>query len=443
VSIVNAGAGEPVRAALPPLSRNRDYNLLWTSQVVSQLGTQLAFIAFPLLILATSHSPVQMGIVAGTGAAVRIAANVPAGMIVDRYSRKKIMLTCEAIRAAAFAGLATSLLTGTYSFSYILAVVVIEGLCGSLFTPAEQASLPRVVPRAQLSAAIARNTARPFVAGLLGPVAGGLLFAFQRMLPFLADAISYALSFAGLLFLRLPRRGTGAAVKSGAFEGIRWVLRQRVIRVTLTWVAASNLIFAALVIVILAVAGRAHASSGEIGLMMTTYGAGGLLGATVAARLHAALPPSVIVLGFSWIAAAMTLVMTAVPGGEPLGLVISSVAFFAPAANTTILTYEMMITPDELRGRLSATVGLCTGVAGALGPLLGGFLIDVTDRRTALLACSASLAVVALVATLSPTMRRFPILDKGMPENVSPETGSADADGAGTDSAEVGADSAP
>jgi len=423
---VNAGAGEPGRAAVSPLSHNRDYNLLWTSQVISQLGTQLAFIAFPLIILATSHSPVQMGIVAATGAAVRIAANVPAGMIVDRYSRKKIMLTCEAIRAAAFAGLATVLLTGTYSLSYVLAVAVIEGLCGSLFTPAEQSSLPRVVPREQLSAAIARNTARPFVAGLLGPVAGGLLFSFQRMLPFLADAISYALSFIGLLFLRLPHRetgsGHGAVGKGGAFEGFRWVLRQRVIRVTLMWVAASNFIFAALVIVILAVAGRAKASPGEIGLMMTTYGAGGLLGATVAARLHAALPAPVIVLGFSWIAAVMTSVMTTVPAGVPLGLVLGSVAFFAPAANTTILTYEMMITPDELRGRLSAAVGLCTGVAGALGPLLGGFLIDETDRRASLLICSACLAAIALTATLHPTTRRFPTLSDGTPDTVSKES---------------------
>jgi predicted MFS family arabinose efflux permease len=295
-------------------------------------------------------------------------------------------------------------------------VAVVEGLFASMFGPAEEATVPRIVHDEQLPTAVARNTARTYIAGLVGPGLGGFLFSIHRMVPFLVDAISYAVSFVGLLFLRLPPREPVAAaddepVKESLFEGFGWVLRHRVIRTTLVWIVGSNLVFAALVIVILALAGEHEAGPGEIGIMMSFFGVGGLLGAVVAPRMHAALPAPVIVLGFSWIAAALTTAMAFAPGGLALGAILGVVAFFAPVANTTIITYQMTVTPDEYRGRLSGVTGLCGGVAGALGPLAGGLLMTGTGGgATGVLACATSLAAIATAATLSPTLRRFPTL---------------------------------
>lgn len=409
---LTAPASPPV-----PLSRNRNYNLLWVTQVVSELGSDISYIAFPLLILATSGSPLQMGIVSATVAAAHLVGELPGGMLADRWNRKKIMVACEGIRALVLGSLAVALILGWFSFAHVLVVAVLEGLLSSLFGPAEEATVPNIVPEEQLSTAVARNTARTYLAALLGPAIGGLLFSLHRMVPFLVDAFSYAVSFVGLLFLRLPAREPAPAPDTEeASGGVSWVLRHRVIRTTLLWVIVSNLIFSALVIVILAVAGANRAGPSQIGLMMALFGAGGLLGAVVAARLHAALPAPVIVLGFSWIAAVMTALMTAVPGGLVLGLILGVVAFFAPVANTTIITYQMMITPDELRGRLSGITGLSAGAAGALGPLLGGILMTTAGGSTGVLVCAAALAVIALGATLNPTLRRFPTLRAGSAE---------------------------
>jgi MFS family permease len=414
MSVVNAVTGAAPPSGPPPLSRNRNYNLLWITQVVSELGSDISYIAFPLLILVTSGSPLEMGIVAAASAAAHMVGELPGGLLADRWDRKKIMLLCEAVRALAVGSLAVTLLLGMYSFEHILAVAILEGLFSAMFGPAEDATVPRIVPEEQLASAVARNTARTYIAGLVGPAVGGFLFSIHRMVPFLVDAISYAVSFVGLLFLRLPPRkssgdtGSEPAFGGGLRAGLAWVLRQRVIRTTLVWVIVSNLVFAALVIVILAIAGEQHAGPGEIGIMMAFFGVGGLLGAIAAARLHAALPAPLIVLGFSWIAAVMTAAMTLVPGGVALGVILGVVAFFAPVANTTIITYQMVITPDELRGRLSGITGLCAGVAGALGPLLGGILMAVLGSGSGVLVCSLALAAIALGATLSPTMRRFP-----------------------------------
>nr|QEO73560.1 major facilitator transporter [uncultured bacterium] len=426
MSVVNAEVGGTGSTAPPPLSRNRNYNVLWSSQVISELGQEISFIAFPLLILATSGSPLEMGIVAAATMVAQMLATIPGGVLADSWDRKKIMLMCEGVRALALGGLAVYLLFFGYSFAVVLTVAIIEGAFSAMFEPAEDAALPRVVPRSQLSNAVARNEARTYIAGLIGPAVGGFLFGVSRVMPFVIDAISYLVSFVMLLFLRVPRGRERAGVtdggeedldeddedddEGGLLDGFRWVLADRVIRATLIWVVVSNLMFNALAIIILAIAGEAHVGAGEIGLMMACFSAGGLLGAAVAARLHAAIGPSVIVIGFSWIAAVMTAVMIFAPHGIMLGVILGVVAFFAPVANTSITTYQMLVTPDEYRGRLSSLVGLCGGAAGALGPLLGGVLMSVASGSTGVLICSAGLTAIALGATLSPTLRRFPKL---------------------------------
>jgi MFS family permease len=291
-------------------------------------------------------------------------------------------------------------------------VVVLEGVLGSVFEPAEHAALPQAVPEEQLSAALARNAARPFIATLLGPAAAGFLFTVHPMGPFLTTAMMLALSFGALLALRLPARRTPAADgadsadsadeatgPTGSAAGFRWVLGNPVIRATLLWMMATNLVFTALLVVILARSGEEQVGPGQIGLMMACLGAGGLLGAVLAPKLYEALPPKVLVLGFAPVAAAAT----------ALGLLLGAAAFLAPAANTAVLTYQLTVAPDELRGRLSSVAAFCSGGAGALGPLLGGLLMARNGHGAAgVLICAAGLGLVALGALCSPALRSFP-----------------------------------
>ena len=415
---MNLSPADALPSSQKPLSRNRNYNILWSSHFFSDLGSEITFVAFPLLILAVSGSPLQMGLVSSALAIARMAANVPAGVIADRLDRRAVMLVCQGIRGVAMGGLALTLILDRYSFAYVLVAAVIEGLLSSVFGPAEDASIPQVVPREQLSQAVARNTARPFVASLLGPVAAGFLFTVQRVIPFVVDAVLLVLSFFGLLFLRLPvreKKEVEATVRADVAGGFRWVLGNRVIRTTLVWVVLFNLLFHALVIIILASAGEDHVGAGEMGLMMAFLGAGGLIGGVVAARLQAALPAPLIIIGFSWIAAVMTAAMAAVPSGVLLGVLLGGSIVFAPVANTVVLTYQMVITPDELRGRLSGIVAFCAGGAGAIGPLAGGLLMS-GGSDLGILACAGGLAVVAAGATLSPTLRKFPTIREGAVE---------------------------
>jgi MFS family permease len=409
-----------VRGAGPvPLHRNRDYTVLWSGQLLSELAAEMVMVGFPLLVLAMHGSAVQVGMVTSVLATAHLLATLPAGAIADRWDRRRLMLLCQGVRVTAVISLAAALAFGRYSFGLLVVIAIVEGLFGAMFDPAEHAALPQVVPESQLAAAVARNAARPFVATLLGPAAVGLLFRAHPMNPFVANAVMLALSFAALLFLRLPRRVEASADDTDDTGGIRaevvatarWIIRNTVIRTTLVWMVFANLVFSALVVVILVRSGEDNVSTGELGLMMSCFGAGGLLGALLAARLHAALPAPVILLGFSWVLAAATGLMAIVPSGLPLGVLLGAAALLAPVANTTVLTFQMVTTPDALRGKVSGIAGLCSGVAGALGPMIGGLVVARTGAGVSgVLICAAGLTLVAIGTTLSPTLRRFPTL---------------------------------
>ncbi|MFD9741752.1 MFS transporter [Umezawaea sp. NPDC059074] len=398
-----------------PLARNRNYNILWSSLLFSELNNAILAIAFPLLVLATSGSVAELGVVLTVLAAATMLATVPAGVVADRWNRKRVMLVCQAVRIVSLVVGCLVVLRGLDPFPYLVAMALLEGLAGSVFAPAEDAALPQVVPTSQLSQAIARNTARPFVANLLGPVAAGLLFGVHHVLPFLLGAAMLFVSFAALLFLSLPYRAEveedeEAGVGADLVEGFRWVLRHPVIRATMVWLVFTQLFFSALVLIVLTASGEYDLAPGVTGVMMAFLGAGGILGAVFASKMVDLLPSSVIVVGFTMVTAAMTAVMALVPPGIPLGLVLFATAFFIPVTATTVMTYQMVVTPDELRGRLSGIVGLGAEGASALGPLAGTAMVVLAGGRstTSLLVCGACLAVVAVGSLLSPTLRRFP-----------------------------------
>ncbi len=168
--------------------------LLLGGQVVSTVGTRVSAIAFPLLVLAQTRSPAKAGVVGFAQTLPYLLFFLPAGALVDRWDRKRVMLVADAGRALAFASLPVALALDRLTFAQIVAVAFLEGSLFVFFMLSESAALPQVVPAEQIPAAIASNQARVQGADLAGQPLGGFLFGVSRMLPFVADAVSYALS---------------------------------------------------------------------------------------------------------------------------------------------------------------------------------------------------------------------------------------------------------
>src|SRR4051794_21048945 len=144
------------------LWRNRDFNLLWISQAGSDAGTAISALAVPLLVLALTAAPVQAGLVGTLGLVATVVCRLPAGVLVDRADRRRIMLTCDAVRLVAYLGLAVAVLRGQATLGLVVAVVLISSAANAFFGTAEHSSLRTLVRPEQLSDAVARNEARSY-----------------------------------------------------------------------------------------------------------------------------------------------------------------------------------------------------------------------------------------------------------------------------------------
>ncbi len=203
------------------LWRNRDFLLLWGGQIVSSIGTQVSQLALPLLILALTHSPAQAGLLAAIRGLPYLLLVLPAGALVDRWDPRRVMLICDTGRALALASVPIALALGHLSLTQLYVVSLLEGMLFVFFDQANSNCFVRVVAKDDLPAAVAQNQAIYGTSALVGPALGGLLFGLGRGVPFLADAVSYAVSVAAVFAIHSrcpapgPRLGDDAEPERG------------------------------------------------------------------------------------------------------------------------------------------------------------------------------------------------------------------------------------
>jgi len=116
-------SGEEMTPKRPgPLWRNLDYMLLWGGQVVSNVGTQVSTLAFPLLILALTRSPAQAGLAGALRALPYLIFSLPAGALIDRWDRKRVMILCDIGRAISMASIPFALAIGRLTVLHLFLV---------------------------------------------------------------------------------------------------------------------------------------------------------------------------------------------------------------------------------------------------------------------------------------------------------------------------------
>jgi MFS family permease len=390
---------------------NREFRLLWAGQAISALGSQISFVAYPLLVLAVTGSPAKAGIV-GFAFNVPVAAlALPAGALADQINRKHLMIASDAVRAVALATLPVALAIGTVPFAQIVAVAFIDGTGFVVTYTAERGAVRQLVEPDLLGEAVARNEARSFGAMLAGPPLGGLLFGLGRAIPFLADSVSYAASVITKLLITTDFQDVRVdSDPRSAREGLRWVWERPFFRLCSLLFAGSNPLFTGLYLLIVVLAKHGGASSAAVGLMLGIAAAGGLLGAMLAPRLQRTLSPRTVLIGENWMMALAIPLMLAT--GDPLllGLIMAAIELITPVTNSIVVAFRVALTPDRLQGRVQAASTLISFSAGWAGPLLVGVLLEHAGSTATILALSGWAALLAIGATASRSFRHPPEL---------------------------------
>jgi MFS family permease len=397
--------------AAPPVSlwRNRSFNLMWSSQFLSDLGSNMSFLAFPLLVLALTGSPVTAGVVGTGGAVARLAVRLPAGVIVDRVDRKRLMIACDAARFLAYAGLAALVATGHASIPAIIVAAVVDAIGGGLFNTAELSAIRNIVAIDQVPAATARNEARNSAAGLIGPPIGGVLFSIGRAIPFLADAISYAVSMTGVALIRQPlqqeRTKRAGHPITELRDGLRFAWGEPFIRATVLIAPAVNIGFNGIIFAIVLILRRQGVAPALIGTVDTIIAIGGLLGAFCAGAIQKRLSLRTTILGISWAGVALFASGAFLTHSILLAVPVALAIFLSPATNSALFGYVAAVTPDELQGRVMSVVFTAAMSLSSVAPLIAGVLVATVGAVGTVLAFAGVMAVAAAIATASRGIR--------------------------------------
>jgi MFS family permease len=397
-----------------PLRRNRDFVLLQAGQLLSNAGTQSTQIAYPLLVLALTHSPARAGIVAFARALPLWLFALPGGLAADHFRRKGLMIAADAVRAAALAALGVVILLGDVAFWEIPVVAFVEGAGSAVFAAATMGAMRSVVPTPQLPMATSVLTARFAVVRLAGPPLGGVLFGLARSLPFLADAGSYAFSTASLAAMRTPfqeeREQESGPMLRRLLEGVRFLWANPFLRTIVLLFSLAQFILPGVTLALVVIGKRQGLTSGEIGGLVAAAGVFLLLGSVLAPFVRRLLPTRIlIVLEFwTWAGCALFLVW---PSVYVLAASILPTMVAIPTTDSVVWPYQLSLTPDRLQGRMQAAVSSITTGLGTIGPLVAGFLLANVSERATIAVFAAAGVTIALAGTLSPAIRSAPSLD--------------------------------
>ncbi|MGW2270228.1 MFS transporter [Streptomyces yangpuensis] len=406
-------SGEQSPSAQHPLRGNRKFQLLWIGSTASALGTQLSALAYPLLVLALTGSPGMAGLVGGVGFAATLVLSLPAGVWVDRWDRRRVLLSCEAVRSLAIATVAVAIVMDRLTLTHLIAVAAVNGAASALFVPAREVAIRSVVPPEQLAAAYAQEHVRIHGATLVGPPLGGWLFGLGRVVPFVADAVSYAVSLVAIALARVPRRvegasatATGRTMRSDIAEAARWLWNQRLLRAICVLAMAVNLGAGMLSLPTIVLIQERGGDSTVIGIVMAGAGVGGLLGSMVANRIARLLPINHLLLAVCAVDALLLLGMTAPLGPYWPGVVMLLTALIAPALSIPLQVQIAQQTPPEMMARVQSLLGVTISAITPVAPIVGGFLTEGVGATWAIVVGAAMFAVCSLVGLASPTLRR-------------------------------------
>ena len=392
------------------LWRNRDYLLLWSGQAFSDIGGSVSELAYPLLVLAITRAPAQAGFVAALRAAPAVLISLLAGVLVDRWNRRWVMVVCDIGRAVCLASIPVAYALGHLTIWQLYVTALSEGALTVVFNLAKTAAVTQVVEREQLTAAVAREELVEGTTALCGPPLSGALYTAGALLPFLADALSYAVSIVTLALIRAPfqpERSAGRRrIWSEMTEGVRWVARQPFILTMTLLMGAGTLVLSSESLVIIILAERQRAGAFVIGLIIAVSGIGAILGSLLAPRLKRRLSVGHSILLARWYFALSWPLYALFPVAPMLGALQFGTGVIDPIEDVPYFSHRLELIPDELKGRVLSACRMFPGTIRPLGLALTGVLIQRFGIFPTIWLQCLWLFVTAGIVTLIPYVRR-------------------------------------
>lgn len=408
------------------LWRNQDFLRLWTGQTLSQFGSQISYVAIPLIAVVTlGASATEMGIL---GALVRLPmlGFLLFGVYIDRMRKRPVLIWSDLGRAAVLALVPLLYVMDSLTLGVLYAVVFVLSLLSVLFQVAYRSYFPSLVPlrhlgdgngKLQLSESLAQTAGPGAAAALIKVVAAPLLI--------MIDVLSYLFSAIAILLIRkreevpTPDDETAGSVHRAIWAGFRWVMDQPMIRpLAIASGLYSFFVMGAMqsIYVLFLLRGGPNLPVEWVGIVMATGGVGAILGATLSVRTMRRVGIGPTLLWSTVIGNCALLLVPFASGPVWLAAGMLGLSQFVVWASNQVffvsnMTLVQSITPPHLQARVIGTIYSLGLIPAPLGALGAGLLGEGLGLRPAILLAviaGAILPILLLVFSPIPKVKEIP-----------------------------------
>lgn len=392
-------------ASLRPL-RSRNYALVWSAALVSNVGTWMQTVALGFVVTRNTHNPLWTG-------AIAAAAFIPIGLLspvggalADRFDHRRWLMVTTVAEAAFAAGLAVTAAAGDEQAWLLTAIAFAGGCASAIGFPTYQAMLPRLVPSDDLLAAVTLSSAQFNLGRVIGPaLAGVVLVTGGAAWTFAANACSFGAVVVALVLVRLPAREPlprGPGLVARMLDGARLAWAEPGCRSAVVLIGIVAFIGSPFIALVPAMAVNAlHAGARGTSALVTAQGVGAVLGALalpVLAAWRGQGPTVRVALAAFPVALAG---YGAVHGLWPDVLAIAVVGCCYIGVLSGLNTVVQVRAPAEARGRVLGIYMMALGAIYPVGAVVEGALERAVGVRP--VTVGAGIALVAVLGAVAAT----------------------------------------
>lgn len=394
--------------------RVRDFRCLWFSNVSQEVGRQLGVLALSVTAVVVLEAAAwQVGLITALGTSAYLVIGLPAGVWVDRWRKRPVLVTADLLRAAATVSVPVAYLADRLTIEHLMLVAAVLSFTSVFSDTAQTAFVPTIVGTAHVSEATARLQSTDTTMQVVGPaLAAALLTAVAAPLLYLVTAVTGVLSAGAAWSIRAsePRQKgvQHAPFRRSIGNGFSFIRRHPALRVFMVTNALINTgagVFATLIVLValddFGLTASSYALAGSVGAT------GGILGSLIAMPIRNRLGAIRTMLFCYWLLPLAGLIL---PLGYVLpapGAVFVAATFFSfglvvvvSAISAAGLRAE--VTPPDMMGRVSSANRFVTLGAMPVGALLAGLLAGPLPYGVVLLLSPGLIAVAATIFLVSP-----------------------------------------
>lgn len=396
----------------PSVFRSPAFTRFYIGQALSYVGDGLRTLAIPLLVFKLTGSALSLGVTFALEIMPFALFSVIGGSLADRIARRRLMLTCDAVRFVIMLLFTVAYATGMLTLPFLYAGVVLLAVSGAVFLGSQSSSIPYLLGKDRAKAAVSVLIATEQSVGLIAPPVGGAMFALLGPLPALAiNAVTYLTSQISIASVADfgPEEPSGVPsvreIASDIRAGWQFLMNDVALRsLTFSQLAMNTFGILGFVAVIPYLKREFGASDAVVGITFGAFALGAVIGSVVGGRTHWPFGRAIVI---SHIFDAIAWCPTIWTHSLPVAIIaMATSSACATFSVTTLIAWRMRIIPELMIGRVFGVIRLIVLIGMLPGSLLGGWIADRYGVRMDMLVSSLGFGAVVVALINMKSLRR-------------------------------------